>query len=535
MLTLVTPMWLFGLLLLPVIRWLHRGGRHRRAVLVSRLALWRGSAESMPAAGERRPPDPAWRRRALLAALVFVALSEPQWPQPRTGITLWVDDSLSMLTREEKGTRLVTGLALVRTLLAEVGPADVEVRTLGDPWHSLGALSDSAAATLVDGAGRKEPSVPPGALLRRDRLHWLVTDGADAALFEWPGERRPDRIIQVGSVTRNVGLERLSARRNLSDSDRVDLLLKLTNGGTATESRELVFVTDAGEMARSTQRLDAGQSALVAASIPASAKVRATLRPGDALAEDDDIVLDLTPLRRRRVATDPACPAVLLAAVGTHPALALAPRDATGAEAMLDCGTRGAASGVATLRVLADRVPTRPRGPALWSASVPESRRVRFDDDRLQVGARLQARPEDAVLLAVGDEPVIIGRAGASRLVETSLDFASVGIARGPEVPLIVNLMVDRLLGGHLLDEIATTDRGPASVRVAPSARQRTTDRTREVGGLAASAGVPSDSRLLREGSRPVLVAALLVLLWEIVALGLQAYRLRPYAQARTE
>ena len=63
-----------------------------------------------------------------------------------------------------------------------------------------------------------------------------------------PATRRPDRVIQVGSVTRNVGLERLSARRNLDDPDRFDLLLKVTNGGNAAETRVVVFATDAGEV-----------------------------------------------------------------------------------------------------------------------------------------------------------------------------------------------------------------------------------------------------------------------------------------------
>ena len=123
LLSFAAPIWLSGLLLLPVIRWLHRGGRAPARVPVSRLDLWQRSAASSPAAGERRPPDPAWRRRALVTALLFVALSEPQLPEPRTRITLWVDDSLSMLTREASGTRLAEGLARARSLLADVPQA----------------------------------------------------------------------------------------------------------------------------------------------------------------------------------------------------------------------------------------------------------------------------------------------------------------------------------------------------------------------------------------------------------------------------
>jgi hypothetical protein len=515
LLSFAAPIWLSGLLLLPVIRWLHRGGRQRRAVPVSRLSLWQREGASSPAAGERRPPDPAWRRRALFAALLVVALSEPQLPLQRTRITLWVDDSLSMLTRETHGTRLVEGLAQAGSLLAEVPQAEVEVRTLGDPWHSLGALTETTRKTIVAGAGRKAPTPPPAALLRGDRLNWLVTDGAHAAPFEWPSDRRPDRVIQVAGVTRNVGLERLSARRNLNDPERYDLLLKVANGGTAVETREVTFATDAGEIVRANLRIEPGASVVVNAAIPASPGVRATLEPADALAEDDEIVLDLQPLRRRRVAIDSKCPAALLTAIRAHPALAAAKEGAPDAEAALDCGTHDAASDVATLRVLADRLPTLPRGAVQWAPTMSESQRIRLDPQRVQVAARLHARSGDDVLLAVGDEPLIVRRARRTKVLETSLDFESVESRRGPEIPLLVNLMFEQLLGDALLGEIAIMDRGAGAARVAPLDR----------GSAITDSDRPSDSRVLRDWARPLLVIALLVLLWEVIALGRQWYR----------
>jgi hypothetical protein len=522
LLSFAAPIWLSGFLLLPVIRWLHRGGRNRRVVVVSRLALWRRSVASTPAAGERRPPDPAWRRRALLTALFFVALSEPQLPEERTRITLWIDDSQSMLTREVHGTRLVEGLAQAGSLLAEVPHADVEVRTLGDPWHSLGALTETTVKTLVAGAGRKAPTTPPAALLHREGLHWLVTDGAHAALFEWPGDRRPDRVIQVAGVTRNVGLERLAARRNVNDPERYDLLLRVRNGGTAVETRTVAFATEAGEIGRSTLRIEAGASVLVNAAMSASSRVRATLEPADALAEDDEIVLDLRPLRRRRVAADSKCPGALLDAIRAHPALAVAKENTPDAEVALDCGTQRAASGVAMLRVLADRLPTRPRGSLQWSRAVPESHRIRLDPERMQVAAQLRVRPGDDVLLAAGDEPLIIRRAGPANVVETSLDFGSEERTRRPEIPLLVNLMFDQLLDADLLDEIAIADRGAGSATVAPLDR----------GGVIADSGRPTDSSALRDSTRPLLVAALVVLLWEMIALGRQWYRSNDFADA---
>ncbi len=89
----------------------------------------------------------------------------------------------------------------------------------------------------------------------------------------------------------------------------------------------------------------------------------------------------------------------------------------------------------------------------------------------MQVAARLEARPGDVVLLAAGDEPLIVSRTGASKLLETSLDFDAEEALRGPEIPLLVNFMFERLLGGHLLDEIAMADRGAGSAQVVPSER----------------------------------------------------------------
>lgn len=257
-------------------------------------------------------------------------------------------------------------------------------------------------------------------------------------------------------------------------------------------------------------------------SIPAALTVRAVLQTNDALAQDDSIALDLAALRKRRVATDGRCPKSLVAAVDAHPALALAPQDASDVEAVLDCGSNAAAQRAATVRVIAQRTPVQVSGPLTWAATVPESRRIALDSVRLHLAAQLRIQPNDAVLLAAGSEPVIIARKGASNLMQTSLDFGTMAATAGPEIPLLVNLMFEQLLEKSLLDEIAITDRGPAASRVVPLA------------GVELPAGTPQTSAapILSDGMRPLLLAALLVLLWEIVALARQSYRSAKHARA---
>ncbi|MCM2313124.1 MAG: BatA domain-containing protein, partial [Steroidobacteraceae bacterium] len=459
MLSFTTPLLLAGLLLVPAIRWLHRGGPQRPRVPVASLVLWRRAAADSAGAGERRPPDPAWRRRALLASLLVVALAGPQLPDRSGRVTVWVDDSLSMLTREARGSRIEAGLADVRSALAAAGAGEVEVRTLGDPWRRYGTLDDATAADIVAGAGREEPAPPPAALLRKDRQHWLLTDGADAAILQWQDGTMPDRSVRVAQVTRNAGLELGSARRSLEDPGSYELLFKITNGGTATEARQLVVETDAGVVGRSAWTVDAGESALVRATIAASASVRASLQPADALAADDSISLDLAALRPRRIAADPRCPPGLLAALRAHPAIVVAAPGTPGVEAAINCGAEQRAPGIATLHVRTDRVPSAPDGFLQWSSSLSDVDHIALDGESLQVAGRVDPRPGDKVLLTAGDDALIVERAGAPAVIETSLDFAAADATAGSATPLLADLLLAQLLGTRPLDDVVLLDR----------------------------------------------------------------------------
>lgn len=531
MLSLAAPWWLLGLALVPVIRWLHRGGRHRRALPVAHLGLWQGAAAHSPATGEKQPPDPAWRRRALLAALLLLALAEPRWP-PQPALTLWVDDSTSMLTREAQGTRLALALAQADALRAARPGAEFELRALGDPWQRLVPPGDpavSAGAMLearIAASARAEAAAPPAlpaALLRPDREHWLLTDGAHPALQQWPEGRAADRVVQVGRITRNVGLATLSAARSPDAADQVDVMVRLGNGGDTDETRELVIFSGATEVARSSHRLAPGASALVTVQLAAADRVRAALQPGDALALDDELVLDLAPLQRLRVAVDARCPAALRAAVTAHPALGAVAVGAAEARAALVCGNGDAAGRLPTLQVRDGEVPRRLPGAVQWSAALPASQRMALEPGPLPVAATLLPRPGDTLLLAAGDEPVAVGRAAATPWMETSLDFGALAATPGPQTPLLVNLLFERLLGVRLLGELASTGRGLAALRVVPGAAAVAGAASQAV---AAPVRGPGQASLPGAGTWPVLWLALIVLLWEIAALCRQGLRL---------
>ena len=109
-----TPAWLFGLLLVPVIWYLHRTGPILRRHPVASLDLWRDAQLEAMQAGRRRRADPAWIRRAIIAASLSLALAGPTLPRGGERVTLWVDDSLSMQTVNRAGRGWSAGSILRR-------------------------------------------------------------------------------------------------------------------------------------------------------------------------------------------------------------------------------------------------------------------------------------------------------------------------------------------------------------------------------------------------------------------------------------
>jgi hypothetical protein len=510
-----SPWWLLGLALLPLIRWLHRGGRHRRRLTVPHLALWRGLPAQPASVGARTPPDPAWRRRAALATLLLLALAQPQWPRSGLAVTLWVDDSLSMLTREAGGSRLALGLAQARAQLAEAGATEVQLRTLGDPWRVL-PVDDAALQRVVADASRREPAAPPAALLRPDRQHWLLTDGAKAELQSWPAARRADRVVQVGTVDRNAGVQRLSARRRPDDPQRLDLRVGLRNGGAQPEVRELLI--DAPPAAPQRRRVELAPGALVELGfiVPWTNLLQATLQPADALVQDDGMALDLAPLAPVPLAVDGRCAVGLRAALQVHPALRAQDEAAADASAQVRCGGPAASSPLPTLAVQADRLAVRAQGPWAWGGALPGAARIEPPEGGLPLSARLAVAPGDQVLLAAGDQPVLVRRDGSPVQLITALDFDALAAERSPALPQLANLMLEQLLQRPLLGELVRHERGARASRVRPG------------DAPAAPAQAPrAMSPLPGEPlARPLLLLAGLVLLWELAALWRQMRRL---------
>lgn len=470
MITLATPAWLLGLLLVPALWYLHRSGPVLRRHPVASLELWQDERARAEQAGERRPPDAAWLRRAALLTLLCIALAGPRWQRPAERVTLWVDDSLSMQTLEDGESRLDRGLRLAQDELRRSAVHDVIVRPLSDPMRAYTSASAATKQAIRSRAGAKEPRLPAQDALAPTRTHWLVTDGADEGVNAWLGNSGVGRVIQVASTSRNVGITRVTVRPQPADPEAGAIQIVLRNGGSEPEARTVEVLAGSVALASHAVSIGPGTSVTLTQVVPLPLqRLTARLVPTDALPQDDSVIVDGAPLTRIAVHVDPTCPVEVTRSVGAHPGL----RATTGRDAglIIDCGSAWGRD-VPVPRVVLRQGPPEQfdASSVVWSqAATGAPPRVASFPPRAR--GRLDApRAEDEVLLAAGYLPLVIRRAGSPRTVETSLDLAAAGLTGTDTVPLLFAFLADAALGASLLDRSAGLARGDTASMVAPRA-----------------------------------------------------------------
>jgi hypothetical protein len=439
MLNLLQPWWLIALGVIPLIRWLHR----RQAPLlthdVSAVFLWQDQTANDTAGQEQRPPDPAWRRRALIAALLVFALVGPVIEREQTILTVWVDDSLSMSTLEDGETRLVAGTELLEQQLQDNYYTSITQHFLSEtfPEHP-----DESSA------------------------HWLITDGASERVQNWARQFGIDRVIQVGALTENVAVSQLSVRRDLDDDSMLDVLVSITNTGTEEQERQLEL-TIGDQLPQTTElSIAPGQTVHWQTRGPSGVgSITAALDADVALSGDDSLTIAADVLRPLATNVAKDCGEALRAAVAAHPGL-VAVRETSSVDLDVSCprGSFPAAepseSSVGRIRALV--------GAASSLNSTPVWLPVRKLNNNLNLPAdSLKAAPwpnpvdaqQQRVLLQSDERPLVRVTPsidGPTTTVDTVIDLNDAEFARQPEYAAFIATLVDAAVGRPLLDAVTS-------------------------------------------------------------------------------
>ncbi|MEL7449219.1 MAG: BatA domain-containing protein, partial [Pseudomonadota bacterium] len=458
------PLWLAGLLLVPLIWWLHRFAGEGPRVAVASLTLWREASGSVDAAARRAShADPAWRRRALIAALLVAALAQPQWMLGEPPLTIWVDNSASLFTVENGRTRLATLIEQARR--AAGASRTATWRTLGDPSATI--LPGAIVSSL-----RLQPPVP--SLLPSNEEHWLLTDGASDAVRVWAARAPLSRILTAGAATSNSAIVGLTARTDVAANTTtaepgLTLAITVHNAGANTDERTLTLVTANDPLA--TVPLSIPPDERITHLVPidgGTTEVTARLSRGDNLADDDVAVLRSAASPRPAVAVSRTCPAALGEVIASHPGI----ERATGAsgDIAIACGPRAPSGSGPALWFFSDENGSRPSSTISWTPFADYGAGVSLE--HLRVSS--YALPPTQLPLMMASNAVIAGFMDDARTqIVSGLDLENDGLVASPLWPVLFAALLDTVAGRELLPRelaaqtVASADIAPRTMAMA--------------------------------------------------------------------
>ena len=221
--------------------------------------------------------------------------------------------------------------------------AEVEVRTLSDPWRRLGALDDAPWRRLAGAPVAASRAAPPAALLQRDQPALAADRRRRRELFEWPGGTRvptassrsaASRATSASSDCRRAGMPTMPAGSTCSSRSPTAARRRRTAASSSPPARRRARAP--ARPAREPAPRSSSPS-----SIPAVAEGARDAAAGRCAA----------PRTTRSRSTSRRCggaasrsirpvPTPLQAVLSAHPVVAVVPPAAADADAIVACGRR---------------------------------------------------------------------------------------------------------------------------------------------------------------------------------------------------
>ena len=478
------PLWFIALAAIPFIRWLHRWQVAASHWPVSALFLW-NQADQVDAPGRtKKPPDPAWRRRALAIALLITALANPYWQNEVRSLTVWVDDSLSMFALENDKTRLAMVMESLSHELdrSESRWAEIQLRSLTNPGQVQVYSSAFTPDSDVWQSGQPaEPNGPPASIMSDESSHWLLTDGASESVRMWAQRVNIDRLIQSGVTTENSAVTRLAARRSLELVGGLDILVSISNTGVDADVRRLEIYNElynGRQLLQTTDlTLSPGQTIHWQTRVSATGQsLTASLAPGDFLSRDDSLTINRDNFQPLATLVDNDCPTALRRALAAHPALQLADESSDPA-LHVSCprdrfpGLSNSARTTAGAQIRALVTATQPvSATPTWLPYAGFRQEFILSAEWVSAaqwpGGVSDSRP--GIVLSAGEMPLVVVHEQAATIVDTVVDMDQSQFIRQPEFAAFVATLTDIATQRHLLDETISVSRALQASIVTP-------------------------------------------------------------------
>jgi len=343
--SMLAPLMLAFLGLLPVIVLLYFLKLKRREELISSTYLWQRAIQDLRVNApfqKLRQNLLLWLQLLLLALLVF-ALARPAMKVRPAGGTRYIcliDTSASMAARDVPPDRLSKARDEARELIDNMRANDeMMLMTFAArpavlvPFTNIkGKLRQALEGievqeTSTDFAQAAELLSALGPEIKGARLYLLSDGGFDPEVLE----RAPDvelNYIRTGAGADNVGITALDARRSIEDWDQPQVFVRMQNFGPLDADVRLELYLDGRLFAAEDETIPAGDGVAVTFSDPGltEGQVRVTIAQEDDLAVDNTAWLSLVAPRQVRtlvvtpgnyflelaVRNDPLCDSVFM-------------------------------------------------------------------------------------------------------------------------------------------------------------------------------------------------------------------------------
>ncbi len=346
----LVPLGLLGLLTIPLIIWLHFRRERRRRVAVPSLLFWQ-HMPNVPDGRRRRhlPITLLLFLHLLIAALLGIALSQPQWLGELLGSTthqiVIIDTSTSMAAAEAGTARLDLARQRARDMLNDMtNRSQLTLITAGPQAHLLatGGIEQRAAflAALDDLSIQGSATDMVGALTlaqaARDQTHQgqitILSDTALPALESTsavnpttalPGMNGSIEWITIGDNLENRAVVAFNARpRNNSPAGDTATLVyaRMANYGSTERAARVRLSGDDRLLSTRDVSLPADGHAELTWTVPPGVRVlRVELDGEDALPLDDQASLSLARTRPGNILLVSATPQTLQRALSAVP------------------------------------------------------------------------------------------------------------------------------------------------------------------------------------------------------------------------
>jgi len=461
-----SPLWLFALLGIPLVWWIHRFNNRGVELSVSTILLWKNISQPENKGHRLTTADPLWRQRAIIITVLVFALTAPTLDAPSSRrVNVWFDHSLSMHAIEQNQMRIEQGIQKLLSKLESEEITEATIRSLQDPSRTLQLTPQNRAtlkrwlSTSPQAISNSLPSPTPS-----EHETWLVTDGANNKLQDWADKARIAQVIQVGSATENTTITRLSIRPSVAQTSFTGVV-SIANQGNKATTRKLQIHIEEKILDEQTLSLQPSETQHHTFTIPynsANLISARLLEPKDALTNDDHLSLSI---KETKIALTGNCGKPMQALLKALPGIRLS--TPTSAALTIACANKQPSVAGDTIWFHTEDKTQQINQLPYWGLSAGQLNQLNLQPAQLLVHIA-QTPSKGQPLLTADGIPLISFQSTPKHLMEVRLDIHTPQLTDHPIFPTLVTGFMEYALGQKLLDRIHTVQNPPLQSKLQP-------------------------------------------------------------------